>query len=129
MLTAELRDLLNEDSAARYQARTLASIARRAENLLDSGYTAQETMNGLYVRCFVIESPERRTYRVKVSKTHAAPGTPFGSFCSCPCFDKLRTCKHLQAMTAWVDSDDRAQAQAAEYDARRDNDDDPYAEF
>ena len=130
MNTAELTALHAETIQAAVTARTRANITRRASTLWEDGYTAQETMHGLYVRCFLICSPKNDTYRVKVSKTFAEPGTPFGSSCSCPCFETFRTCKHLEALSLWVDVDDAAEAQADRYDADcADADTDPYAEF
>ena len=100
MNTAELTALHAETIHAAQVAQTLANITRRASGLWENGYVAQETMHGLYVRCFLVRSPKGKTYRVKVSLTTAEPGTAFGSSCSCPCFVTFRTCKHLEAMDA-----------------------------
>ena len=124
--SAELTALHTETVSEAAHARTLANIARRASRLWEVGYTATETMSGLYVRCFQVTSPEGMSYRVKVSKTPAAPSTFFGSRCSCPCFEKELTCKHLQAVEVMIGQED---AQIAAYEARQDNDDDPYAEL
>ena len=130
MNTAELTALHAETIQDIKSARTLANITRRASTLWEDGYIAQETMHGLYVRCFIVRAPKGDTYRVKVSKTPAEPGTAFGSSCSCPCFSTFRTCKHLEALSLWVDTDNAAEAQADRYDAEcTDCDDDPYAEF
>ena len=54
---------------------------------------------------------------MKVSKTPAAPGSFFGSRCSCPCFEKELTCKHLQGVELMLAQED---AQVADYEARQD---------
>ena len=126
MNSAELTALHTETIEAARHARTLANIARRASRLFEVGYTVKETMTGLYVRSFQVTSPEGNTYSVKVSKTPAAPGSFFGSRCSCLCFEKELTCKHLQAVELMIAQED---AMLAEYEARQNNDDDAYAEF
>lgn len=126
MNTAELTAIHTETLAEVSRARTLANIARRASRLFEVGYTATETMSGLYVRTFQVTSPEGHCYRVKVSKTPAAPGSFFGSGCSCPCFEKELTCKHLQGVELMIAQEDDM---CAGYEARQDNDDDRYAEF
>lgn len=117
-LTALHTETLNETRNEGRRARLLANIARRAARLWEDGYTATETMNGQYVTCFRVHSPEGKTYTVKVSKTMAAPGTFYGSKCDCPCFADNLTCKHLLACTERVDADAAAEAQAAEHDAQ-----------
>ena len=57
-LTALHTETLTETWNEARHARTLANIARRASRLFDVGYTATETMNGLYVRAFQVASPE-----------------------------------------------------------------------
>ena len=126
MNSAELTALHTETLNEAARARTLTNIARRASRLFEVGYTVKETMSGLYVRCFQVTSPEGKGYGVKVSKTNAAPGTFFGSRCSCPAFAEYTTCKHLQAVGLMIAQE---AAQVAEYEARQDNDDDPYAEL
>ena len=89
----ELIDLLNEDSVARAEARTLANISRRAQTLFtDGGYSALPLGAGRYC----IFSPKGDTYAVLISDTPDCE--IFGSSCSCPCFESRRTCKHLQAV-------------------------------
>lgn len=126
MNSAELTALHTETLNEARRARTLENITRRAATLFNVGYTSKETMTGLYVRSFQVTSPEGKTYRVKISKTPAAPGTFFGSGCNCPCFEQLTTCKHLQAIELMIAEEE---ALVAEYEARQDSDDDPYAEF
>ena len=99
-------------------ARTLANIARRAATLFQDGYTATETMNGLYATCFRVRSPKGKVYTVKVSRTMAEPGTFYGSKCSCPCFADHLACKHLLACTERVEANAADEAQAAEHDAQ-----------
>jgi len=112
----ELTTFLNEDAAARIEARTLANIARRAATLFQDGYKVASYVPGLYL----ITSPEAAFYTVRVSGT---PGCEvFGSYCTCPCFGKHKTCKHLQAVVNAIE-------EGAEGDARQDNDDDRYPEF
>lgn len=94
-------------------SRLMSAIARRAENLWIDGYTAKQTMNGLYVSCFQVASPEGKTYAVKVSRAAAEPGTTFGSKCSCPCFAEHKTCKHLLACEKLYTQ--RVQEEAAAY--------------
>ena len=126
MNSAELTALHTETINEVRRARLLANITRRAAILFEVGYTAKETLTGLYVRAFQVTSPEGKTYRVKISKTPAEPGTFFGSGCNCPCFEKETTCKHLLAIENMIAQED---AQISEYEARQDNDDDAYAEF
>ncbi|MBV9851038.1 MAG: hypothetical protein JO250_15310 [Armatimonadetes bacterium] len=119
MNTAELTALHTETLNEARRARLLTNITRRAETLFTTGgYTATQTMDGQYAACFLVVSPEGRRYTVKVSRTMAAPGTFYGSKCSCPCFEKELTCKHLLACTARVEADAAAEAQAAEHDAQ-----------
>ena len=126
MNSAELTALLNEDRAEKRTARLMANITRRASRLFDDGYTATKNMNGLYAQMYQVVSPEGQRYSVKISQTPALPGTFYGSRCTCPCFTEHKTCKHLQGVELMLAQED---AQEAEYEARQDNDDDPYARF
>ena len=132
LTNAELTELHTETLSEIAHARTMANITRRASRLFfEDGYTAYENIPGDYVRCFRVTSPKGDTYNVKVSKAPAAPGTFFGSRCSCPCFVKELTCKHLQALQMMIDNED---AQCNAYDAMIASAEcstgcDPYAEF
>lgn len=84
--TAELTELHAETVNAARAARTLANIARRAQTLLEDGYQVRS-----YDDLHIVESPEGNKYAV----WH---GAEVGFSCSCPCFEKLTTCKHLQAI-------------------------------
>ncbi len=93
-MTAELTALLNED-AARLEARTQANISRRAETLWEDGYKVRSTAPGL----FLVTSPQGDFYSVRVSVAAA----PFGSYCSCPCFETRQKCQHLLAVIAAIE--------------------------
>lgn len=96
--TDELNDLLTADAIARAEARTLANIARRAQTLFtDGGYIAFPLLPNL----FRVRSPKGDDYTVRVSET--PDDELFGSYCSCPCFEKRRTCKHLQAVVLSIE--------------------------
>lgn len=118
MMTAEVTILLNEDSAARIEARTLANISHRAVPLFENGYKARSMAPEL----FLVTSPQGDLYSVRVSDDAA----PFGPACSCPCFASHQTCKHLEAVIAAIE-------EGAACDALTDFlvglDDDRYPEF
>lgn len=107
----ELIDLLNEDAAARAEARTQANISRRAQTLFtDGGYRVLATGGGGYC----VFSPEGKTYGVCISDTPAHE--LFGSNCSCPCFEKHRTCKHLQAVVLSIEEGAEADTEQDAFD-------------
>lgn len=112
----EMTAFLNDDAAARAEARTLANIARRAATLFEDGYKAMPLGRGSYC----IFSPNDDTYAVFISDTPDCE--VFGSYCSCPCFQSRKTCKHLQAVVNAIE-------EGAELDALNDTDDDRYPEF
>ena len=118
MMTAEVTNLLNEASAARIEARTLANISRRAVTLFESGYKARSMAPEL----FLVTLPQGDLYRVRVSDDAAS----LGPCCSCPCFGSHQTCKHLQAVVAAIE-------EGAEGDALTefltDLDDDRYSKY
>lgn len=116
MTNSELTAFLNDDAAVRAEERTLANIARRASTLFEDGYTALPLKGGTYC----IFSPKGDTYAVFVSDTPDCE--VFGSYCSCPCFQSRKTCKHLQAVVNAIE-------EGAELDALNDTDDDRYPEF
>jgi hypothetical protein len=128
MNTAELTAAHRDTMAEMDGTRLMANITRRAERLWADGYTALQTMGGQYVACYEVRSPEGRRYSVKVAKTLAAPGTFYGSGCSCPCFAAELTCKHLLACTWREEADAAAEALAAAHDVREASyaDADPY---
>ena len=111
MNSAELTTLHTETLNEARRARLLANITRRAAILFEVGYTAKETLTGLYVRSFQVTSPEGKTYRVKLSAGNAEPGTFLGSGCNCPCFEKEMTCKHLLAVEKMVREEEEADEQ------------------
>ncbi len=83
-------------------ARTLANIARRAENLWDDGYTMLKSIvPGLR---YVI-SPKGDEYAVNI-------GTALEDGCDCPAWAKYGSCKHYLAVS-W---EMREEAAAAEFD-------------
>lgn len=103
----ELTALVNED---RY-ARTLANIARRAENLWDDGYAYSNDHNSEHFRHFTVKSPAGERYRVCLSDT---PNCElFGDYCGCPAWEKYGECKHHLACL-WLARDEE---QAAAFDA------------
>ena len=111
LTTTELTDLLNEDSIARAEARTLANISRRAQTLFtDGGYSALPLGGGR----FCIFSPKGDTYAVFISETPDCE--VFGSSCSCPCFAARRTCKHLQAVVLSIEEGADLDAEQDAYD-------------
>ena len=114
MNTAELTALhiatLTAMNTEARRARTYASIARRAETLLNDGYTVETgRVTGLYF----VTSPAGAEYQVNV-------GTALGSRCDCPAFAEYETCKHYQAVdlmlkeAAQADAADRESEQAEE---------------
>ncbi len=116
MTNAEMTAFLNDDAAARAEARTLKNIARRASTLFEDGYTALPLGHGRYV----VTSPAKEMYSVFVSDTPDCE--VFGSYCTCPCFIARKTCKHLQAVVNAIE-------EGAEGDALAEADDDRYPEF
>ena len=62
LTSAELTALHTETLNEVRRARLLANITRRAALLFEVGYTAKETLTGLYVRAFLVTSPEGKTY-------------------------------------------------------------------
>ena len=113
--TAELTELLNEE---RY-ARTLANIARRAENLWEDGYKWQKFAADFYH----IFTPAGVHYTVILNDD------TFPS-CDCPAFAKYNSCKHFLAID-WMLRDE---AQADAFDAMMANAEgpmgtDPFARY
>ena len=105
----ELTAVLNEE---RY-ARTLANIARRAENLWDDGYRIEETAALSFTTCYTIRTPRGDAYQIHIE---AAP-VVFGDSCDCPSFTKYGTCKHMLAVQWKL----RDEAQAAAWEAAMEN--------
>ena len=107
-LTALHTETIAETKNEARRARLLQNITRRAAMLFEVGYTVKETLTGLYVRAFLVTSPEGKTYRVKISKAAAEPGSFLGSGCNCPCFEEHLTCKHLLATEKMVREEEEA---------------------
>ncbi len=116
MNTAELTALHIETLTEARIARTLASIARRAETLLtEGGYKVETAWEGLYH----VLGPQGQHYMV-------VSDTILDNHCDCKAFAEYETCKHLQAVELML----RDEAQAADYDAlHTDADDGAYARF
>ncbi len=106
----EMTAFLNDDAAARTEQRTLANIARRASTLFEDGYSALPVGHGSYC----IFSPNGDTYAVFVSDTPDCE--VFGSYCSCPCFQSRKTCKHLQAVVNAIEEGAEGDAEKDAYD-------------
>lgn len=134
LTTDELTDLLNEDAAERIKARTLANIARRAETLLQDGYTCRLWLKGRQVEplirtrdIYLVTTPNDDEYQVSLSETPNA--SILGDHCNCPCFDKWGECKHHLAVLNFVWEAEQVR-QCEEHDALyTDADDDRYAEY
>lgn len=107
MTTAELTSLHTEEMMETLNAfakdRTLANIARRAQQLWENGYTAELFTTGFYF----VTSPEGKTYSVICDDI-------MGYECTCPAFTTYGECKHHLAVSRLVQDEQ----QAAEYDAR-----------
>ena len=112
----ELTEMIKND---RY-VRTLANIARRAENLWDDGYTAKLTTESAHHQSFLVYTPADEFYSVTLTDTPICEA--FGDSCSCPAFAKYSTCKHLMAIQWQV----REQAQADAFDAMMANAEGPF---
>lgn len=112
----ELTEMIKND---RY-ARTLANIARRAENLWDDGYTAKLESKSANFEHYTVRTPAGDVYSVCLSDepNHEV----FGDYCTCPAFAKYSTCKHLMAIQWQV----REQAQADAFDAMMANAEGPF---
>ncbi len=108
LTNAELTELHAATVNAARLARTLANITRRAATLLEDGYQIR-SYEGEGADLCVVESPEGTKYVV----WH---GAEVGYSCSCPCFEKLTTCKHLLA----VDAMKQDEADAERLDAMAD---------
>lgn len=102
----ELTALINED---RY-ARTLANIARRAENLWADGYRSLKGTETEHFRHFTVLTPQGERYGVCLSDTPHCD--VFGDSCTCPAWGKYHECKHHLAIL-WLA---REEAEAAEFD-------------
>ena len=111
MNTSELTALHTETIEAAKAARTLANISRRAATLIADGYQVR-SYNDLHI----VESPKGDKYSV----WH---GVEVGYSCTCPCFLKLTTCKHLEAVDMML----KDAADAAALDALEAAGYDPYA--
>lgn len=83
------------------EAITLANIARRALTLFDEGYRLRQHPAPHF---FTVYSPTGAEYVVWTE----------GERCSCPSFQKHKTCKHLLAVKNELR---REEMQANEYDA------------
>lgn len=103
----ELTEMIKND---RY-VRTLANIARRAENLWDDGYTAKLTTESAHHQSFLVYTPADEFYSVTLTDTPICEA--FGDSCSCPAFAKYGECKHHLALV-WKARED---AEAAAFDA------------
>jgi hypothetical protein len=117
LTTTEITEFLNADA----EARTNANITRRALTLFESGYSAIQDSPNFYT----ILTPAEGRYTVHINEDDPANDV-FGNFCSCPCFDSRKTCKHLQAVVNQREQEARL---LSAYEARMDNDDDLYSEF
>ena len=105
---AELTELHVETVSAASLFLTLVNITRRAATLLEDSYQIR-SYDGEGADLCIVESPEGAKYVV----WH---GAEVGYACSCPCFEKLTTCKHLLA----VDAMKQDEADAARLDAMAD---------
>lgn len=105
LTNSELMGMHDELFAEEREARTLANISRRAARLWEDGYTAQEFFPGN----FWMHSPQHQVYLVRV--------LPYAYDCTCPCFAKHDTCKHLEAVAAMMEARAQEAAQEAEYEA------------
>ena len=120
----ELTEMVKED---RY-ARTLANIARRAENLWDDGYTAKLETASARSQHYTVKTPAGERYSVCLSDE--PQHEVFGDYCTCPAFPKYGECKHHLAVL-W---NAREMSEADAFDAKMANAEgefgsDPYAEF
>lgn len=102
----EFTQMIQDD---RY-ARTLANIARRAENLWEDGYSAKLETATAHFQHYAVTTPTGDRYNVCLS--NEPTDDVFGDYCTCPAFGKFSTCKHLLALQ-WLAGEDR---QAAEFD-------------
>ena len=103
----ELTEMIQED----LYARTLANIARRAENLWADGYTWKKFATDFYH----VFSPAGAHYIVLLNED-TMPG------CDCPAFKKYGECKHHLAIEWLV----RDEMQADAFDAMMANAEGPY---
>ncbi len=103
----DIQTLVNED---RY-ARTLANIARRAENLWDDGYSARLQYSSASSQLYLVKTPAGEFYTVTLSDQ--PKHEVFGDSCSCPAYAKYGECKHHLAIVWQVGE----QAQADAFDA------------
>ncbi len=126
MNSAELTALHTETITDLRRTRTLANITRRASRLFDDGYTANLTLNGLYVKGFQVLTPEGKRYSVKLSKTQAPAGSFFASKCTCKAFAEYDTCKHMEAIAM---QDAQEAALEASWEAQEASDNGAYARY
>ena len=120
----ELTEIIKQD---RY-ARTLANIARRAENLWEDGYQATLESASAHFQHYTVKTPVGDCYQVCLSDT--PKDDVFGDYCTCPSFPKYGTCKHYLRIL-W---DAREMSEADAFDKMMENAEgefgtDPYAEF
>ena len=78
----ELTEMIKSD---RY-ARTLANIARRAENLWDDSYQATLESASAHFQHYTVNTPAGECYKVCLSDT--PKDDMFGDYCTCPSFPK-----------------------------------------
>ncbi len=102
MTSAELITFLNEDAEESANARTLANIARRAATLWANGYKFSNVLH-----LFFVLPPKGGCYTVELPNPFADDPS-----CTCPCFAKRKTCKHLLAVQAMVWEQENAEEAA-----------------
>ena len=112
----ELTEMIRED---RY-ARTLANIARRAENLWDDGYAAKLESQTAHFAHYTVTTPTGGRYSVCLSDT--PKDDVFGDYCTCPAFAKYGECKHHLGLLFQL----AEQAQEAEFDRLMSEGEGPY---
>ena len=135
LTSAELTALHIETFEAMRNDRMLASITRRALRLWEDGYTCsllrtsckRHLLNpGEWFQhdTYSVDTPSGGFYLVTLSDKPLHPA--YGNHCTCPCFAKVQTCKHIQAVEFRLAEEE---AQEAGYEQRENADTDPYAEY
>ena len=112
----ELTEMIKTD---RY-ARTLANIARRAENLWEDGYSAKLESQTAHFAHYTVTSPTGGRYSVCLSDTPKT--TCSATTAPARAFPKYGTCKHLLGVSWQV----RDAAQADAFDSMMANAEGPY---
>ena len=112
----ELTEMIKND---RY-ARTLANIARRAENLWEDGYSAKLEAQTAHFAHYTVTTPTGNIYLVCLSDT--PNDDVFGDYCTCPAWKTYGDCKHRMRLS-W---DTRDQSQADAFDSMMANAEGPY---